>query len=232
MNMSMGNMPRPKPDGPRRVRNGIRLRRKEGLENLGWPARDWATRLPIYDDPESLRLALEYGKSGQAVNFDVDSGRINSKVQCIAPKPHEVTIEFPGLNDTSWKRVLEQAAAGAIYSAKLLSGEFPEIVSEPFDAAGHPPDPLQRGGSNQLRLRTSFRTESVPTRGAGLDHSAGATGGDSRTRTASERAKRQVVPRRTAGSTNAHHSGGVTGPHQSRRRSAVFPGQFDREPTE
>ena len=138
MNMSMGNMPRPKPDGPRRVRNGIRLRRKEGLEDLGWPARDWATRLPINDDPESLRLALEYGKSGQAVNFEVESGRITSKVQCIAPKPHEVSIEFPGLNDTSWKRVLEQAAAGAIYSAKLLSGEFPEIVSEPFDAAGHP----------------------------------------------------------------------------------------------
>lgn len=138
MSMSMGNMPRPKPDGPRRVRNGIKLYRKNGLEDLPWPASEWAERLPIRDDDESFRLALEYGKSGQAVNFQVESGVITSKVQCIAPKPHEVRIEFPGLNETSWKRVLEEAAAGAIYSAKLLSGEFPEIVNEPFTAAGHP----------------------------------------------------------------------------------------------
>ena len=138
MSMSMGNMPRPKPDGPRRVRNGIKLYRKAGLEDLPWPASEWAERLPIQDDAEALRMALEYGKSGQAVNFAVESGAITSNVQCSAPKPHEVRIEFPGLNETSWKRVLEQAAAGAIYSAKLLAGEFPEIVDEPFEAAGHP----------------------------------------------------------------------------------------------
>ena len=138
MNMSMGNMPRPKPDGPRRVRNGIKLYRKAGLEELPWPASAWASRLPIREDPESLRIALEYGKSGQAVNFLVEPGLIKSKVQCIDPKPHEVRIEFPDLNETSWKRILEQAAAGAIYSAKLLAGEFPEIVNEPFEAAGHP----------------------------------------------------------------------------------------------
>ncbi|MEE2680862.1 MAG: hypothetical protein VX641_00650 [Planctomycetota bacterium] len=138
MSISMGNMPRPKPDGPRRVRNGIKLYRKNGLEDLPWPASEWIRRLPINHDDESHRLALEYGKSGQAINFQVESGSITSKVQCIEPKPHEVRIEFPGLNETSWKRVLEEAASGAIYSAKLLSGEFPEIVNEPFAAAGHP----------------------------------------------------------------------------------------------
>ena len=32
---------RPRPEGPRRVRNGIRFKRKEGIDNLAWPAAPW-----------------------------------------------------------------------------------------------------------------------------------------------------------------------------------------------
>ncbi|MEC8558679.1 MAG: hypothetical protein VXY94_01230 [Planctomycetota bacterium] len=138
MSTSMGNMPRPKPDGPRRVRNGIRLRRKEGLEDLSWPACVWRERLPIDPQGSEMGPALEYGRIGQTVKFEMGAGLVTAKVQCIEPKPYEVRIEFPTLNDASWKRVLEQAASGAIYSAKLLAGEFPELVGEPFEAAGHP----------------------------------------------------------------------------------------------
>ena len=75
---------------------------------------------------------------GRWLDLTSHLGCVVSLVQCFAPKPHEVRIEFPALGETAWKRVLQLSAAEAIYAAKLLAGEFPEIVAEPFQAAGHP----------------------------------------------------------------------------------------------
>lgn len=127
-----------RPDTPRRVRNGIRLRRKEGHENWDWPAKDWADCLLPSIDPAVMTEALEYGRTGQTAKFDIEPGCVTGIVQCLAPRPYEVKIEFPTLGDTAWKRVLQLSAAEAIYAAKLLAGEFPEIVAEPFHAAGYP----------------------------------------------------------------------------------------------
>lgn len=127
-----------RPDAPRRIRNGIRLRRKEGHENWSWPAEDWAKLLLDSIDSKTLNKALEYGRTGQAARFEITPGCIVSLVQCLSPKPHEVRIEFPAFAEVVWKRVLHLSAVEAIYAAKLLAGEFPKIVAEPFEAAGHP----------------------------------------------------------------------------------------------
>jgi uncharacterized Zn finger protein len=113
------------------------LRRKEGHEDWSWPAADWARLLLDSIDHKTLNEALEYGRTGQAARFEIKPGCIMSMVQCLAPRPHEVRIEFPALTDEAWKRVLHLSAAEAIYAAKLLAGEFPKIVAEPFEAAGY-----------------------------------------------------------------------------------------------
>ena len=133
-----GGMPRSKPEGPRRVRNGIRLRRKEDAGPRPWPASAWAERLDIERDEILLAEAKECGRTGQTAKFEIGNGFVEATVQGVEPRPHTVRIEFPSLNDTAWTRVLQYAAEGAIYAAKLLAGEFPEIVAEPFESAGHP----------------------------------------------------------------------------------------------
>jgi uncharacterized Zn finger protein len=127
-----------RPDGPRRVRNGLKLRRKEEETEWPWPAEGWAELL-IPDVPtEVMVLAREYGRLGQATQLEIDSGVVTANVQCEPARPFQVRIEFPTLNEIAWGRVLQRTAAEAIYAAKLLAGEFPSIVEEPFKEAGHP----------------------------------------------------------------------------------------------
>lgn len=138
MRVPPDNTRRARPEGPRRVKNGIRLRRKEGHENWTWPASAWAELLLGPVEQKTLHEALEYGRTGQASRCDVVAGKVVGLVQCMAPKPHEARIEFPVIDDKAWERVLRLSAAEAIHAAKLLAGEFPEIVSEPFETAGYP----------------------------------------------------------------------------------------------
>ena len=131
-----------RPEGPRRVRNGLKLRRKEEETEWTWPATTWAERL-LADVPDAvMEKALEYGRTGQTTQLEFEPGLISANVQGEPAKPYKVRIEFPVLNETAWIRVLERTAAEAIYAAKLLAGEFPSIVEEPFNEAGHPLFPM------------------------------------------------------------------------------------------
>ena len=138
--MSQPPEPRQKtrPDGPRRVRNGLKLRRKEGETEWPWPAATWEQRL-VTDVPSEIMIqALEYGRLGQATKLEFGPGLITANVQCEPAKAFKVRIEFPVLSEVAWLRVLQRTAAEAIYAAKLLAGEFPSIVEEPFAETGHP----------------------------------------------------------------------------------------------
>ena len=138
----MRDVPEPRqktrPDGPRRVRNGLKLRRKEEETDWAWPAKPWADTLLRNVPDEVMALALEYGRLGQARQLETGPGLVTADVQCEPARPFEVRIEFPQLSEVAWDRVLQRTAAEAIYAAKLLAGEFPSIVEEPFREAGHP----------------------------------------------------------------------------------------------
>ncbi|MCH2145666.1 MAG: hypothetical protein MK082_11065 [Phycisphaerales bacterium] len=127
-----------RPDGPRRVRNGLKLRRKEEETEWQWPAGTWAETL-LQNVPNGvMKLALEYGRLGQTTMLETGAGLVTANVQCEPARPFQVRIEFPQLSEIAWGRVLQRTASEAIYAAKLLAGEFPSIVEEPFKEAGHP----------------------------------------------------------------------------------------------
>jgi uncharacterized Zn finger protein len=138
--MSQPPEPRQKtrPDGPRRVRNGLKLRRKEDETEWPWPATTWEQRLVTDVPSETMLHALEYGRLGQTTLLEFGPGLITANVQCEPAKAFKVRIEFPVLSEVAWSRVLQRTAAEAIYAAKLLAGEFPSIVEEPFVETGHP----------------------------------------------------------------------------------------------
>jgi uncharacterized Zn finger protein len=125
-----------RPDTPRRVRNGVRLRRKEDEVEFKWPAGPWLDR--VLDGVDSVTRAegLEFARKGQTAILDVEPARIIAEVQDIEARPHPVRIEFAPIGREDWNRVVNSMAREARYAAKLVSGDISEEIAEPFAAAG------------------------------------------------------------------------------------------------
>lgn len=123
-------------DGPRRIKNGQRLRRKEGLDNLHWPATGWHQLVVGRTAAEVHAEALEYAKAGQIASIILAPGSVEAVVQGRAARPYRVRVDVQQLTHAEWDRILATMAAEAIWSAKLLSGELPQNVELLFRALG------------------------------------------------------------------------------------------------
>lgn len=143
-NAGSGVRPMRRPDTPRRLKNGIKLRRREGIELLAWPADAWSTLL-LADIEDSVRTeALDYARAGQAATLQITAAGVEASVQGRAARPYTVRIEPETLSAADWDRVVAIMAREAVYSAKLLAGEMPPVVEQPFASLGKqliPTDP-------------------------------------------------------------------------------------------
>ena len=123
-------------DGPRRIKNGIRLRRKEGADNFPWPATSWLRLLATRDLVDNFDEALDYAKVGQTASLVVTPGVVEAVIQGRAPRPYRVRIDIAQLSSIDWERAVATMAAEAIWSAKLLSGELPQTIEILFRSLG------------------------------------------------------------------------------------------------
>jgi len=133
-----------KPDAPHRVRHGIRLKRKEGLETLPEPARRWLDLVEHAASLDARLLGLEYALAGQVASLTLAAGAIDALVQGRAPRPYPVRIECRVLERNEWDAVVAAMAQEAIFAAKLLTGELPASIEAPFAAAGRSLVPADR----------------------------------------------------------------------------------------
>lgn len=122
-------------DGPRRLKAGIRLRRKEGYENLRWPAQPWFAAIAGAPDA-NLAEGLDYARAGQVGALSVEPGRIVASVQGRSPRPYETTVDVLPLSPSEWDRVIATMAGEALWSAKLLTGELPTAIESVFLGVG------------------------------------------------------------------------------------------------
>lgn len=136
MNAPERPQPQRRIEGPRRVRHGIRLKRKEGIETLPELARRWLELAIEGADPGARLLGLEYAIAGQVASFTILPGAVEALVQGRAPRPYPVRIECRALEREQWDAVMQGMAREAIFSAKLLSGTLPATIDAPFAAAG------------------------------------------------------------------------------------------------
>lgn len=134
-------------DAPRRVRHGIRFRRKAGLDGLPWHALRFLNAVEQNILPEAKVMAMEYAEAGQIAGYTVQSGVIEAQVQGRGARPYQVRITVAPLTREEWDRVIERMANEAVYAARLLTGEVPESIEECFAVVGRsllptPADPL------------------------------------------------------------------------------------------
>ena len=108
-----------KPEGPRRVRNGIKLRLREGVPT-GELADVWVRRVEESVRAEELTEGLRYARLGQTVTMEVEAGRVVGRVQGRAAQPYDVTLEVTPYDAEQWDRIVDAMAREAMYLVKLL----------------------------------------------------------------------------------------------------------------
>ena len=80
-NAGPGLRPMRRPETPRRLKNGIRLRRREGIELLAWPAEAWSALLLAGVDDAVKAEALDYARAGQTAVLQISAAGIEASVQ-------------------------------------------------------------------------------------------------------------------------------------------------------
>lgn len=121
---------------PRRVRHGIRLRRKLGLEGLPWHALAFMNAVEANIRPDAKVMGLEYALAGQVANYTVGSGLVEASVQGRDVRPYSAKIKLKPLDREEWDRVIEKMAGEAVFAARLLTGEVPEAIESCFAIVG------------------------------------------------------------------------------------------------
>jgi uncharacterized Zn finger protein len=119
---------------PRRVRHGIKFRRKLGLEGLPWHAARFVEAVEAGIRPDAKVMGMEYALAGQVANYTVSPGVVEAAVQGRGVRPYQVRITVKPLSREEWDKVIERMAGEAVFAARLLTGEVPESIEACFTA--------------------------------------------------------------------------------------------------
>ncbi len=117
---------------PRRVRHGLRLRRKEGAVAESWVSLAWFARLQELADAKQREEGLVYARTGQTTKLSVEDSGIRATVVGRQPGAYIVRIKVRQFSSELWDRVLAIMGNQALYAAKLLAGQLPPSVEQVF----------------------------------------------------------------------------------------------------
>ncbi|MEM7229714.1 MAG: hypothetical protein AAF432_12955 [Planctomycetota bacterium] len=118
------NVPQ-RPEGPRKVRHGIRVRSREEVPAKNWIVEEWLARVNRTWDAATRVEAFEYGRLGQTRSLDIQAGYVTAQVQGRKATPYDVHLDFEPLNATQWEEFIATMAANGMVSAQLFSEELP-----------------------------------------------------------------------------------------------------------
>jgi uncharacterized Zn finger protein len=122
----------PRQEGPRRVRDGLKLSTREGPVARTPMAERWLSLIDAHVPAELMAAGLDYARSGQVVSLQVMPGEVESHVQGSVARPYLACIAVPAFDEAQWQQVVEAMAVEAIHHAKLLSGELPPALDRTF----------------------------------------------------------------------------------------------------
>ncbi len=126
---------KPTPLHPRRVRGGVRPRHLgEGAPS--WASQRWLRLIEASAAGTAQIEGLQYARQGQTRQFSVGPGAVAASVQGRADRPYAARLEVAVFAPERWDRVVGAMAEGALYAAKMLSGDLPPSIEDVFSPAG------------------------------------------------------------------------------------------------
>ncbi|MBZ0170938.1 MAG: hypothetical protein K8E66_01020, partial [Phycisphaerales bacterium] len=123
------------PVNPRRVRGGVRMKRKEG-DPEGWAEQRMWRIVEQGAGGDILREGLEYARAGQTRRIAFDQGRIEASVQGRRPRAYVTRFTLPRFSRNECDNAVRALAEQSRYAAKLLSGEIPPSIEDVFVPLG------------------------------------------------------------------------------------------------
>ncbi len=124
------------PVKPRRVRQGLRLRRKEGAVAESWVALAWFARVEGLAEEKQRAEGLSYARGGQTTRLTAAPGEVRASVVGRQPGAYDVRIRVRQFPADLWSRVVSTMGSQALYAAKLLAGQLPQSVERVFADVG------------------------------------------------------------------------------------------------
>lgn len=124
--------PRYTPTSLKKVKDGLRTRKKSGEIGETWWAKRFLEVLDGFGWSNRLARGRSYARGGQVIDYNIDYGLITSKVQGTQTKPYTIKIKVKTLSDKEWAEVIKAMSQQARFSAKLLARQMPHDIEEIF----------------------------------------------------------------------------------------------------
>ena len=123
------------PVNPRRVRGGVRMKRKDG-DPEGWAEQRVWRIVEQGAQGDAIREGLEYARAGQVRRIIFEGGKVEASVQGRRPRAYVTRFTLPRFSATDCTRAVRALAEQSRYAAKLLSGELPPSIEDVFVPLG------------------------------------------------------------------------------------------------
>ena len=146
------------PMNPRRVRGGVRMKRKEGNPESWAEQRLWRIAEQSADG-DTLKEGLEYARGGQTRRVTFDDGKAEASVQGRRTRAYATVVSLPAYTPDQAAEVIKALGEQARYAAKLLAGELPASIEDVFVPLGlH----LFPSGADDFEITCTCKEENQP----------------------------------------------------------------------
>jgi uncharacterized Zn finger protein len=98
-----------------------------------WWGKSWNQNLERYADYDNrIERGRSYVRHGAVLDLKIDTGKVTALVQGSTSKPYEVIINIKGIKQSQWKEIAKQCEGQLKSLQDLLSGKFPEVLTDVF----------------------------------------------------------------------------------------------------
>ncbi len=112
------------PEKARRVRGGLRLKKKEDPPVFGWLGSMIANNFDGYFDAEGVEEGMQYARSGQTKSLTIEPGAITARIQGRRERAYNLTITLPTLSEDKISAMTDAFVDQAIHGARVIAGEM------------------------------------------------------------------------------------------------------------
>ncbi|MBX3322107.1 MAG: hypothetical protein KF757_03860 [Phycisphaeraceae bacterium] len=124
------------PINPRRVRGGVRTRKRPPDAPRHWAAERIIRIMEAGALGEALREGIDYARNGQTRRITIDNGFVEGSIQGRSSKPYLTRLSLTHFTPEERDRLVHAMVDQSGFAAKLLAGELPPNIEDIFAPLG------------------------------------------------------------------------------------------------